>query len=89
MSIHGPNLEEVFDFCDRRFGLKTVLEIGMQLIDRLAWMHEQDFVHRDMKPENILIAPPSKKNNQLIYLIDFGLSKRWRNPATGLHIDRR
>lgn len=87
MTILGPNLEQLFDFCEKQFSLKTVLSVGMQLIERLRWMHSRNFVHRDMKPENILIGQ-GKKATQ-VYLIDFGLSKRFINPATGQHVQNR
>ena len=48
-------------------------------------MHKQEIIHRDIKPENFLIGC-SKKINTL-YCIDFGLSKRFINPATGSHVE--
>ena len=47
-------------------------------------MHSRHFIHRDIKPENIVIGLSEKKNT--LYLIDFGLSKRFRNSKTGEHI---
>ena len=47
-------------------------------------MHKVGFIHRDIKPENFLIGH-GKKNN-VIYLIDFGLAKRYLDPRTGNHI---
>ena len=47
-------------------------------------MHSQHFLHRDIKPTNILVG--SGKKNNLFYLIDFGLAKRYINPRTGAHI---
>lgn len=58
------------------------------MVQRLEWLHQHDFVHRDMKPENILLSPPTRRN-QLLHLIDFGLSKRWRDPATGKHVSNK
>ena len=37
-----------------------------------------------MKPDNYLIGHGKKQN--IIYVIDFGLAKRYRNPKTGKHI---
>ena len=39
-------------------------------------MHERDYIHRDIKPDNIWVG--HKKQN-LLYLIDFGHAKRYRN----------
>ncbi len=47
-------------------------------------MHSKNFVHRDMKPENILIGQGKKAN--IVHLIDFGLSKRFISPCTGKHV---
>ena len=47
-------------------------------------MHKKGFLHRDIKPENFLIG--QKKKNFIIYLIDFGLAKRYKNIKTGEHI---
>ena len=47
-------------------------------------MHKMGFIHRDIKPENFLIGHGKKSN--VIYLIDFGLAKRYLDPRTGNHI---
>ena len=57
------------------------------MISRVEFMHTQNFLHRDMKPDNFLVGVGSKKSH--IYMIDFGLSKRYRDPKTGEHIAYR
>ena len=49
------------------------------MISRIEYMHSQNFIHRDMKPDNFLMG--TQKN--MVYLIDFGLSKRFKDPKTG------
>ena len=78
MEVLGPSLEDLFNFCGRCFTLRTVLMIAFQCLDRIMYMHKKNFIHRDIKPDNILIG--TKDNANCIYLIDFGLSKRFYNP---------
>lgn len=44
-------------------------------------------IHRDIKPDNFLIGNEKKKH--IIYIIDYGLSKRFKDPKTGEHIQYR
>lgn len=57
--------------------------IGLQIIDRLQYMHNRKFIHRDIKPENFLLGTYEKCNK--IYVIDFGLSKKFIQ-KNGTHI---
>jgi len=57
--------------------------IAFQLLDRLEWIHSKDLIYRDIKPENCLIGIDDPN---VIYIIDFGLCKKYRSTKTGKHI---
>lgn len=48
-------------------------------------MHEKNILHRDIKPENFLIG--NNDENNLIYAIDFGISKSYKDPEDNTHIE--
>ena len=87
IQILGPSLEDLFNYCGRKFSLKTTLMLADQMISRIEYLHSNFFLHRDIKPDNFLMGL-TKTGNQL-YIIDFGLSKKYRDPRTNLHIPYR
>ncbi|XP_052263482.1 casein kinase I-like isoform X3 [Dreissena polymorpha] len=87
MELLGPSLEDLFNFCSRKFSLKTVLLLADQLISRIEYIHSKNFIHRDVKPDNFLMGLGKKGN--LVYIIDFGLAKKYRDARTHQHIPYR
>jgi len=74
MELLGTTLLSYFQKCGFSFSLKTVLLIADQLIEALADMHSQGFLHLDLKPDNIIFGLDARQDS--LYLIDFGLSQR-------------
>lgn len=83
MELMGPSLEDVFNLCRRAVSLKSTIMLADQLIRRIEFMHTKCYIHRDIKPDNFLIGKGQKSN--IVYVIDFGLAKKYRNPNTGEH----
>ncbi|XP_020626603.1 casein kinase I-like [Orbicella faveolata] len=87
MELLGPSLEDLFNFCNRKFSIKTVLLLADQMISRIEYVHCKNFIHRDIKPDNFLMG--LGKKGSLVYIIDFGLAKKYRDPRTHQHIPYR
>ncbi|TFK75114.1 kinase-like protein [Pluteus cervinus] len=89
IDLLGPNLEDLFDMCGRKFTIKTVCMAAKQMITRVQSVHEKSLIYRDIKPDNFLVGVPSTKTANTIHLIDFGMAKHYRDPKTKVHIPYR
>ncbi|XP_048210659.1 casein kinase I-like [Perognathus longimembris pacificus] len=87
LDLLGPSLEDLFNFCSRRFTMKTVLMLADQMISRVEYVHSKNFIHRDLKPDNFLMG--LGRHCHKLFLIDFGLAKKYRDAASRQHIPYR
>jgi len=58
-----------------------------QMIARVEFIHSKNYIHRDIKPDNFLIG--LGKSSHIVYMIDFGLAKKYRDSRTHQHIPYR
>lgn len=87
IDLLGPSLEDLFNFNQRKFSLKTTLMLADQMISRVEYIHSKNYIHRDIKPDNFLTG--LGKNSHVAFVIDYGLSKKFRDVKTHQHIPYR
>ena len=73
MELLGPSLENLFQKFNKKFSLKTACMVGIQMIDRIEFIHSRKIIHRDIKPDNFVIG--RGKLSHVVYILDFGLAK--------------
>ena len=66
--------------------LNDICLTAIQCINRLEYIHSRNIIHRDIKPFNFVFG---RKDPNLIYIIDFGISRKYRSSKTGNHIRYR
>ncbi len=76
--VEGQDLYQIMK-ANPKLPLDRVLKYATQLAGALAAAHAEDVVHRDLKPQNILVD----KNDQ-IYVADFGLARSFAEGAVGM-----
>lgn len=77
MELAGPSLDKYFTLCEKKFKLETVIYLGLQMVDRIEYVHNKGFIHRDIKPNNFLFGKFTREMNSgdsTVHIIDFGLS---------------
>ena len=58
-----------------KLNFATVQNVGIQMIEQLEKLHSIGYLHRDLKPQNILVGEDNRiESQEQLYLIDFGLA---------------
>ena len=79
----GKSLYTLFLESKKEFNIKDICLIAIQCLERLESVHSKGIIHCDIKPENFVIGLDDKR---FIYLLDFGMSKKYRSDRTKNHI---
>ena len=66
MELLGHSLEQLFQSQNRRFSLKTACMLGIQMVERIEYIHSRKIIHRDIKPDNFAIG--RYKNSHIVYM---------------------
>ena len=67
--VHGYTFREIMNYRER-YDLSQLLDIVIQVAYALEYAHTHGVVHRDIKPDNILVGPFGE-----VLLLDWGLAK--------------
>ena len=80
----GKSIYKIWDeLTHTKETINDICLIALQCLDRLEYIHSKNVIHKDIKPTNFICG---KNDPNLIYLIDFGMSRKYKSSKTGKHI---
>ncbi|KAG0702672.1 casein kinase I isoform delta [Suillus ampliporus] len=87
LDLLGPSLHSIFLTHNRKFSLDTVVNLGDQLLSCLEYIHSHNYIHGNIKPQNVVVGLGDLKHTA--FIINFGTTKEFWNASTGVHIPFR
>ncbi|MEM7351045.1 MAG: protein kinase [Acidobacteriota bacterium] len=72
--VDGESLDRLIG--EEGLPLEKALRYGIQIADGLSCAHEHGVIHRDLKPQNVMVSPLDD-----VKILDFGLAKRFAPPG--------
>ncbi|HEY8945020.1 MAG TPA: serine/threonine-protein kinase [Polyangiaceae bacterium] len=79
--LGGPSLAKVLGDCGETLPLARALHIVLSVCDALGEAHAQGIVHRDVKPENVMLVRRGG-DDDFVKVLDFGLAKTLDDPGS-------
>lgn len=86
MELLGPSLAGVVRGLRGRLSFSTGVRVAAHVLRALQQLHDAGFVHRDVKPSNVLLR---RSHARPVALVDFGLARAYVDRATGRHLPPR
>jgi serine/threonine protein kinase len=80
--FEGPTIRQQLDRV-RRLALADALRAADEILDALTYAHAHNVVHRDVKPENIVLSPSAGT-----VLVDFGIARAIAASADAARVTR-
>ena len=65
MELLGPSLEMLFQSLNKRFSIKITCILGIQMLDRIEYIHRRKIINRDIKPDKFAIG---RGKNPIFYM---------------------
>ncbi|KAG1842469.1 casein kinase I isoform delta [Suillus tomentosus] len=87
LDLLGPSLRDLFLKHGRKFTLHSVVNLADQLLSRLQYIHSHNYVHGDIKPQNVAVGLHHLRHTA--YIINFGVAKEYCDVSTRLHVPFR
>lgn len=79
IELLGASLETLLEK-KGTFSLKLIMQLGIQILEILSYIHDKGLIHRDIKPDNFLLG--LGENSKHIYIIDFGFCRTYLQNGT-------
>jgi serine/threonine protein kinase len=87
MELLGPSLWDIWRLQAQIISENTVACIAIEALRILENLHDKGYVHGDIKPENFLLGKTGAVEFKNLYLIDLGLTKRWKSTISNFHVE--
>lgn len=88
MELLGPDLKTLVPgkaAGQEGLPVSMVAKVMIYALHALEYLHSQDYLHQDIKPNNMTLAH-GKNGGFQVYLVDLGIAKRYRERGTHTHI---
>lgn len=74
MDLLGPSLQDVFSLCQHQLSQKQIWAIGTGILSSVEYLHSKGFIHRNIKPQNIVFSSQSISK---VYIVGLSLAKKY------------